>query len=88
MALHLSDQQAVLNAQLYYNHNQGGVCVCEREECASVCVCIVEVMGSVKTAARGVELSPACIHWSSGSQHNLKGLQGVRGINCSCNLRP
>lgn len=45
----------------------------------------VEVLGSV--AAR-LELSPVCIHEGSDSQHNLKGLQGVRGINCSCNLRP
>lgn len=47
--------------------------------------CVVEVLGSV--AAR-LELSPVCIHEGSDSKHNLKGLQGVTGINCSCNLRP
>ena len=90
VALHLLYQQAVLNPQSWYilnlNRALGGVkavsvCVC-------VCVCVVEVPGSVRSAAPGVELSPVCIHGSSDSQHNLKGLQGVRGINCSCNLRP
>lgn len=54
----------------------------------SVCEYIVGVPGSVKSAALGVELSLVCIHWVSNFQHNLKGLQGVSGINCSCNLRP
>lgn len=62
----------------------------QKEKECIVCVCahVVGVPGSVKSAALGVEPSPVCIHWSSDSQHNLKGLQGVRGINCSCNLRP
>lgn len=73
-------QQVVLNTQHWRDK--------KRKSALCVCAHVVGVPGSVKSAALGVEPSPVCIHWSSDSQHNLKGLQGVRGINCSCNLRP